>query len=80
MDKEGGNILNQYTFCVYLMHWFVLTAILRFVKINTTFISWRLIAPFGIDCNQYRDHMYYSEDSDIKTCNTIKLRKHRRTE
>lgn len=31
-------------------------------------------------CNQYRNHMYYSEDSDIKTCNTVKLRKHRRTE
>ena len=46
--RKVVTFLNQYMFCVYLMHWFVLTAILQFVKINTTFISWRLIAPFGI--------------------------------
>lgn len=46
--RKVVTFLNQYTFGVYLIHWFVLTAILRFVKINTTSISWRLIAPFGI--------------------------------
>ncbi len=41
-------ILGKYTFPVYLIHWFVLDAIIHITGINTTWIIFRLGAPFVI--------------------------------
>lgn len=40
--------LNQYTFGIYLIHWFVLTTIVRLTQVNTISLVWRLLAPFGV--------------------------------
>lgn len=42
------NFLNQYTFGVYLIHWFVLSALIKIFNINIRLLSYRLIGPFVI--------------------------------
>lgn len=42
------NFLNQYIFGVYLIHWFVLSALIRIFNINIRLLSYRLIGPFVI--------------------------------
>ena len=42
------NFLNPYTFGVYLIHWFVLSILIKVFNINIRLLSYRLIGPFVI--------------------------------
>jgi len=46
--SKAVNFLNPYTFGVYLIHWFVLSVLIKIFNINIKLLSYRLIGPIVI--------------------------------